>query len=142
MRAASWGVSACACAGTPASWVARNAAAARVPADSQRRLRDVKDHLRGCGVCPQRYRDREIRQCLGEIPGCPYRCVRVRLVINTFRDEQVRTLVDLVRVPCVAGTDAAVVIVDRLAGRLRSEGVEIDRWPIPVAEFSARSGFP
>jgi acetylornithine deacetylase len=63
-------------------------------------------------------------------------------VINTFEDEQVRTLVDLVRVPSVDGTEAEVAIVDTLAGMLRAEGVEIDRWPIPVAEFAARTDFP
>lgn len=59
-----------------------------------------------------------------------------------YRDEQVSTLVELVRVPSVDGSEAEVSIVETVAGRLRAEGVEVDCWPIPVAELTARPDFP
>ncbi len=57
-------------------------------------------------------------------------------------DELTRTLVDLVRIPSVDGTEAEVSIVETLAGILRAEGVEVDCWPIPVEELAARDDFP
>jgi acetylornithine deacetylase len=51
-------------------------------------------------------------------------------------------LVDLVRIPSVDGTDAEVAIVETLAGLLRAAGVEVDCWPIPVADLAARADFP
>jgi acetylornithine deacetylase len=60
------------------------------------------------------------------------------------RDEQVRTLIDLVRIPSVVGTAAEADIVRHvadLAGDVVG-GAEIDLWPIPVAELVARPDFP
>lgn len=53
-----------------------------------------------------------------------------------------RTLVDLVRIPSVDGTEAEMSIVETLAELLRAEGVEVDCWPVPVAELAARDDFP
>ena len=56
------------------------------------------------------------------------------------RDEQVGTLVDLVRIPSVVGTAAEVGIVRHVADLL--DGFEVDLWPIPVADLVARPDFP
>ncbi|GIJ74976.1 ArgE/DapE family deacylase [Virgisporangium ochraceum] len=57
-------------------------------------------------------------------------------------DDQLRTLIDLVRIPSVDGTDAEVAIVETVAGLLRVEGIEVDCWPIPVADLAGRADFP
>ncbi|MGI5243757.1 ArgE/DapE family deacylase [Dactylosporangium sp. CA-139066] len=58
------------------------------------------------------------------------------------RAEATATLTDLIRIPSVGGTAAESEIVHHVADRLRAEGVELDLWPIPVAELAARPGFP
>jgi acetylornithine deacetylase len=65
----------------------------------------------------------------------------VESVLAASRDEQVRTLVDLVRIPSVAGTAAEAAIVRHVADLL-ADGAEVDLWPIPVAELAARPDFP
>ena len=61
-------------------------------------------------------------------------------VLAAGRDEQVRTLVDLVRIPSVVGTAAEAGIVARVAELVR--GAEVDLWPVPMAELVARPDFP
>lgn len=58
------------------------------------------------------------------------------------QDESVGTLVDLIRVPSVGGTQAEAEIVRHVAGLLAAEGVETDLWQIPVADLAARADFP
>jgi acetylornithine deacetylase len=60
------------------------------------------------------------------------------------RDRQVRTLVDLVRIPSVVGTAAEADIVRYVADLVADlvDGAEVDLWPIPVAELVARPDFP
>jgi acetylornithine deacetylase len=58
------------------------------------------------------------------------------------RDEATGTLLDLIRIPSVGGTDAEIEIVHHVAGLLRAEGVELDLWRIPVADLAARPDFP
>ncbi|MFI5909280.1 ArgE/DapE family deacylase [Dactylosporangium sp. NPDC051541] len=70
---------------------------------------------------------------------------RVQPALDALRDaraETVRTLTDLIRIPSVGGTAAESEIVHHVADRLRAEGVELDLWPIPVAELAARPDFP
>jgi acetylornithine deacetylase len=62
--------------------------------------------------------------------------------LRRARDEAVATLVDLIRIPSVGGTPAESEIVHHVAGLLQAEGIEVDLWPIPVAELAARPDFP
>ncbi|GGM08398.1 ArgE/DapE family deacylase [Dactylosporangium sucinum] len=63
-------------------------------------------------------------------------------VLHDARDEAVATLVDLIRIPSVGGTPAESEIVHHVARLLQAEGIEVDLWPIPVAELAARPDFP
>ncbi|GAA3278869.1 ArgE/DapE family deacylase [Dactylosporangium vinaceum] len=70
---------------------------------------------------------------------------QVQPALDALRDaraETVRTLTDLIRIPSVGGTAAESEIVHHVADLLRAEGVELDLWPIPVAELAARPDFP
>jgi acetylornithine deacetylase len=62
--------------------------------------------------------------------------------LDRARDEAVRQLVELVRIPSIGGTDAEAQIVHTVARWLLADGVEVDLWPVPVAEFAARPDFP
>ncbi|WP_238019775.1 ArgE/DapE family deacylase [Dactylosporangium sp. AC04546] len=62
--------------------------------------------------------------------------------LHDARDETVATLADLIRIPSVGGTPAESEIVHHVARLLQAEGVEVDLWPIPVAELAARPDFP
>jgi acetylornithine deacetylase len=62
--------------------------------------------------------------------------------LRDARADAVDTLTELIRIPSVGGTAAESEIVHHVAGLLGAEGVEIDLWPIPVAELAARAGFP
>ncbi|GAA2590892.1 ArgE/DapE family deacylase [Dactylosporangium fulvum] len=62
--------------------------------------------------------------------------------LHAARDEAVTTLADLIRIPSVGGTAAESAIVHHVGRLLQAEGVEIDLWPIPVAELAARPDFP
>ncbi|MEV0565062.1 ArgE/DapE family deacylase [Dactylosporangium sp. NPDC050588] len=66
----------------------------------------------------------------------------VHNALLSSRDETIRTLVDLVRVPSVGGTQAEGEIVRHVAGLLAAEGVETDLWQIPVADLAGRPDFP
>ena len=66
----------------------------------------------------------------------------VHTALLSSRDETVNTLVDLIRVPSVGGTQAEADIVRHVAGLLSGEGVETDLWPIPLADLTARPDFP
>jgi acetylornithine deacetylase len=62
--------------------------------------------------------------------------------LDEARAELVSTLAELIRVPSVGGSDAECDIVHRVAALLRNDGIEVDLWPIPVAELTARADFP
>jgi acetylornithine deacetylase len=51
-------------------------------------------------------------------------------------------LAELVRVPSVSGSAAENDLQARLAATLRDQGLEVDHWPIPLAETMAAPGFP
>jgi acetylornithine deacetylase len=51
-------------------------------------------------------------------------------------------LAELVRVPSVSGSAAENDLQARLAATLRDQGLEVDHWPIPLAETLAAPGFP
>jgi acetylornithine deacetylase len=51
-------------------------------------------------------------------------------------------LAELVRVPSVSGSAAEHDLQARLATLLGEEGLEVDHWPIPLAETLAAPGFP
>jgi len=57
-------------------------------------------------------------------------------------DALVDSLVQLVRVPSVAGTEAEVEVQDLCAEMLRAEGVDVDRWDIDLDELAADPWFP
>ena len=62
--------------------------------------------------------------------------------LHDARDEMVGQLVDLIQVPSVGGSQAECDIVHRVADLLAAEGVEVDRWRIPVDELAVRPDFP
>jgi acetylornithine deacetylase len=62
--------------------------------------------------------------------------------LREARDDVVRTLVDLVRIPSVGGTAGESGIVHHVAALLAAEGLEVDHWQIPLDELAARPDFP
>ncbi|WP_433615202.1 ArgE/DapE family deacylase [Dactylosporangium sp. CA-139114] len=62
--------------------------------------------------------------------------------LRDARAEATRTLTDLIRIPSVGGTPEESEIVHHVADLLRAEGVELDLWPIPVAQLESREDFP
>jgi acetylornithine deacetylase len=62
--------------------------------------------------------------------------------LDGSREELVDVLSELVRIPSVGGTPAECEIVQHVAGLLNTEGIEVDLWPIPVADLVAEPGFP
>jgi len=51
-------------------------------------------------------------------------------------------LSDLVRTPSISGSHAENAIQSRLAADMEAAGLEVDHWPIPLAETLAAPGFP
>ncbi|OYO07766.1 peptidase M20 [Enemella evansiae] len=64
--------------------------------------------------------------------------------VLTALDEErlVRTLVELVRVPSVTGSDAESELQAMLAGRLTELGLEVDSWRLALDELYAADDFP
>jgi len=62
--------------------------------------------------------------------------------LHGARDETVATLVDLVRIPSVGGTEAESAVVHHVAELLTADGIEVDLWKIPLDEITARPDFP
>ena len=54
----------------------------------------------------------------------------------------VALLAELVRVPSVSGSEAEHQLQARLSTLLKEDGLEVDHWPIPLAETLAAPGFP
>lgn len=67
---------------------------------------------------------------------------RVLDEVDALAPAAVTRLSALVRVPSVGGTDAEHEIQAGLAAELDRSGVEVDHWPIPLAELAARPDFP
>lgn len=67
---------------------------------------------------------------------------RVLGYLDEHRSEIVADLVELVRIPSISGTDEENEIQHVLAGRLTELGLEVDSWPIPLAETLAAEDFP
>lgn len=57
-------------------------------------------------------------------------------------DALVTTLVELVRIPSVGGTDAEGDIQAEVARRLTTLGLEVDHWRIDLPSLAAEPGFP
>jgi acetylornithine deacetylase len=53
-----------------------------------------------------------------------------------------RTLVDLLRVPSVTGSDAESELLAGLADRTARAGMDVDHWRLDLADLAARPGFP
>lgn len=53
-----------------------------------------------------------------------------------------RDLVDLVRIPSISGSEAENEIQHLLARRLSSWGLDVDYWPLDLAELRAQPDFP
>lgn len=51
-------------------------------------------------------------------------------------------LAELVRIPSVGGSQGEVLIQARLAGLMRSAGLEVDHWPLDLGGLTARPDFP
>jgi acetylornithine deacetylase len=67
---------------------------------------------------------------------------RVLEEVDQRLPETYALLAELVRIPSVSGTDAEHEIQDRLAHELAESGLEVDHWPIPLAELLAEPDFP
>jgi acetylornithine deacetylase len=57
-------------------------------------------------------------------------------------DALVESLVELVRIPSVGGTDAEVDVQERVAGMLRELDVDVDRWDVDLDELTNDPWFP
>ncbi len=57
-------------------------------------------------------------------------------------DEVIATLVDLVRVPSVTGTDAESELQHRQAALFETEGLEVDTWQLDLEALRADPRFP
>jgi acetylornithine deacetylase len=64
------------------------------------------------------------------------------VVAQLDEDALLETLVDLVRIPSVGGSDAEVEIQEHFAGLLGDLDVDVDRWDIDLDELSADPWFP
>lgn len=69
---------------------------------------------------------------------------RTRLLdyIDGHARDIVADLADLVRVPSICGSDAENEIQFRLATRLRTFGLDVDHWKIPLTEMLCEADFP
>jgi acetylornithine deacetylase len=67
---------------------------------------------------------------------------RVLTEVDATADELAALVGGLVRIPSVTGTDAEHDLVDHLAKRLLTDGLEVDHWPIDLATAYADVGFP
>ena len=54
----------------------------------------------------------------------------------------ITTLQELVAIPSIGGTPAEAAIQHHLAERLAALGLEVDLWPIDLAELRSRSDYP
>ena len=54
----------------------------------------------------------------------------------------VATLKELIAIPSIGGTDGEVVIQHRLAERLGDLGLDVDLWPIDLADLRRREDYP
>jgi acetylornithine deacetylase len=62
--------------------------------------------------------------------------------VDADASAMVAFLAGLVRVPSTPGSDAENEVQAGLAATLRAEGLDVDHWPIPLAETLAAPGFP
>ncbi len=67
---------------------------------------------------------------------------RVLEYLDGHACELVSELAELVRVPSVSGSDEENGVQAVLAARLTGLGLDVDHWPIPLAETLAADGFP
>ena len=67
---------------------------------------------------------------------------RVLEYLDGNAGDVVTELAGLVRLPSVSGSDEENEVQALLAARLASIGLEVDHWPIPLAEVAAADGFP
>jgi acetylornithine deacetylase len=68
--------------------------------------------------------------------------VRVLDYLDGHAADMVADLAALVRVPSISGTAEENAIQDVLGTRLAADGLEVDAWPIPLAETLAAADFP
>src|SRR3546814_19278592 len=67
---------------------------------------------------------------------------RVLEQIDADESAMVGALRELVRIPSVSGSDAEHEIQDHMAAALTSDGLEVDHWPLPLADLMAAHDFP
>lgn len=67
---------------------------------------------------------------------------RVLAHLDDHAADIVADLAALVRVPSVSGSVEECTIQEILAARCDAAGLEVDRWPIPIASLAAEPGFP
>ncbi len=69
---------------------------------------------------------------------------RARLLdyLDGHATDLVADLAELVQVPSISGTAEENSIQDLLSARLAGDGLDVDAWPIPLAETLAAEDFP
>ena len=72
-------------------------------------------------------------------PSAAARVWRSRLLgyLDGHAADMVADLADLVRVPSISGSAEENAIQDVLSARLAGDGLDVDAWPIPMAETLA-----
>lgn len=65
-----------------------------------------------------------------------------RALASIDRQAVVSSLVDLLAVPSISGTDAECDVQHRLAKDLHSLGLDVDLWPMDLDELTTAEGFP
>ena len=58
------------------------------------------------------------------------------------RDAVLTSLVDLLAVPSISGSDAECDVQHELAKELDELGLDVDLWAMDIAELTAADGFP
>jgi acetylornithine deacetylase len=67
---------------------------------------------------------------------------RVREAVDESIPEMIAMAAGLVQTPSVSGTDGENEAQSIMAAHMRSGGLEVDHWPIDLAELSAHADFP
>jgi acetylornithine deacetylase len=67
---------------------------------------------------------------------------RVRAEVTAGAAETIGLLADLVRTPSITGSPAETALQHRLADDFAADGLEVDHWPLPLAELAADPDHP
>src|SRR5438445_4695548 len=81
---------------------------------------------------------------MSELSAPAARVWRARLLdyLDGHAADMVADLAGLVRVPSISGTAEENAIQDVLSARLAGDGLDVDAWPIPMAETLTAGDLP